>query len=136
MNIELPGISEQQRFVFEQSSKAAILQIKENLKARVLPPQAEIDESLYDNKHLLTEAQGWAPPHADVVGAYFRHFQQNFPEYKTDVKLTKFLGLSSDRRVRAFKDGSKTVPYGVWRKFLVVTGRAPQEVIPVLAFMG
>lgn len=136
MKIDLPGIGDQQRFIFEESAKEAISQIKENLKAPVLPPQAEIDEGLYDIQHLLTETQGWAPPHADVVGAYFRHFQQNFPEYKTEVKLAKFLGLSSDRRIRAFKDGSKTVPYGVWRKFLVVTGRAPQEIVTVLAFMG
>lgn len=37
--------------------------------------------------------------------------------------------------IGAFKDGSKALPYGVWRRFLVLTGRVPQEIIPVLAFM-
>ncbi|KPY67013.1 Uncharacterized protein ALO94_05204, partial [Pseudomonas syringae pv. spinaceae] len=30
----------------------------------------------------------------------------------------------------------RKVPYGVWRHFLVLTGRAPQDIIPVLAFMA
>ncbi len=136
INIDLPGIADQQRFVYIQSTEAAIAQLQQNLLAPTLPGQTEIDERAYSNKHLLTEAQGYEPPHQDVVGAYFRHFQKNFPEYGTDGKLAKLLGLSGDRRVRAFKDGSKTVPYGVWRKFLVMTGRAPQEIIQVFGFMG
>ena len=136
MNIELPPIGEQLELVFEQATKAAIAQLKANLKAPRLPAQTEVDESQYPRTHLLREAEGWAPPHPDIVGAYFRHFQAHFPEYGTDAKLAALLGLSSDRRVRAFKDGSKAAPYGVWRRFLVLTGRAPQEVIPVLAFMA
>ncbi|KPC24159.1 Uncharacterized protein AC496_1170 [Pseudomonas savastanoi pv. glycinea] len=46
------------------------------------------------------------------------------------------MGLSSDRRVRDYKQGVRKVPYGVWRHFLVLTGRAPQDIIPVLAFMA
>jgi hypothetical protein len=136
IKIDLPGIADQQRFVYIQSTEAAIAQLQQNLLAPTLPGQTEIDERTYSNKHLLTEAQGYEPPHPDVVGAYFRHFQKAFPEYGTDAKLAKLLGLSGDRRVRAFKDGSKTVPYGVWRKFLVMTGRAPQEIIQVFGFMG
>lgn len=135
MKIELPSISEQQKLIFEESTKEAIRQLKANLKAPVIEPQSEIDESQYSNKHLLTEPD-YEPPHQDVVGAYFRHFQAHFPDYDTDKKLADLLGLSGDRRVRAFKQGEKTVPYGVWRKFLVLTGRAPQEVVPVMAFMG
>ena len=136
MQIDLPSIKDQQKIVFKKSTDEAILQLKANLKAPVLDSQGEIDEGEYGREHLLLEACGWLPPHPDVVSAYFRHFQYHFEEYKTDKKLALFLGLSSDRRVRAFKDGSKTVPYGAWRKFLVVTGRAPQEVLPVLGFLG
>jgi hypothetical protein len=136
IKIDLPGIADQQRFIYIQSTEAAIAQLQQNLLAPTLPGQTEIDERVYSNKHLLTEDQGYEPPHPDVVGAYFRHFQKHFPEYGTDAKLAKLLGLSGDRRVRAFKDGSKTVPYGVWRKFLVITGRAPQDIIHVFGFMG
>ncbi|KAB2514157.1 hypothetical protein F8N49_27780 [Pseudomonas sp. GXM4] len=136
MKIELPGIAEQQAFVFEAATKAAVLQLQANLNAPKLPTQSEIDESLYPRTHLLTEAEGWSPPHPDIIGAYFRHFQTHFPAYNTDAKLAGLLGLSSDRRVRAFKDGSKAPPYGVWRRFLVLTGRVPQEIIPVLAFIN
>lgn len=135
MKIDLPSIAEQQVFVFEAATKAAVMQLQENLKAPRLAAQSEVDESLYPRTHLLTEAEGWCPPHPDVIGAYFRHFQANFPAYSTDARLAGLLGLSSDRRVRAFKDGSKAPPYGVWRRFLVLTGRVPQEIIPVLAFM-
>ncbi|MNF91199.1 hypothetical protein D3C84_737920 [compost metagenome] len=136
MNIELPAISEQQAFIFEAATKEAVVQLKANLKAPRLPSQTEVDESQYPRTHLLREAEGWEPPHRDIAGAYFRHFQSHFPEYGTDAKLAGLLGLSSDRRVRAFKDGSKSPPYGAWRRFLVLTGRAPQEIFPVLAFMA
>lgn len=136
MKIELPPIANQQASIFEAATKEAIAQLKANLKAPRLPGQSEVDESRYPRTHLLREAEGWEPPAPDLIGAYFRHFQAAFPAYNTDAKLAALLGLSSDRRVRAFKDGSKTPPYGVWRRFLVLTGRVPQEVIPVLAFMA
>ena len=136
MEIALPDLATQQRLVFVQATQEAINQLQTNLAAPVLPGQDEINEADYSRLHLLREREGWEPPHPDVVGAYFRHFQRHFPEFGTDAKLASLLGLSSDRRVRDYKAGSAKVPYGIWRRFLVLTGRAPQEVIPVLAFMG
>lgn len=136
MIIGLPDIATQQAVIFEEATKEAIEQLRKNLKAPRLPGQAEIDESQYPRTHLLREREGWEPPHPDLIRAYFKHFQANFKEYSTDEKLANLLGLSTNRRVRAFKDGSKKVPYGVWRHFLVMTGRVPQDVIPVLAFMA
>ncbi|MGX9559496.1 hypothetical protein [Pseudomonas sp. CFBP 5750] len=101
MNIDLPSISEQQAFVFEAATKAGVAQLQANLKAPKLPGQTEVDESQYPRTHLLTEQEGWEPPHRDLIGAYFRHFQAHFPAYNTDAKLAALLGLSSDRRVRA-----------------------------------
>jgi hypothetical protein len=136
MHIDLPPIADQLELIFEQATKDAIVQLKHNLQAPRVPGQTEVDESLYPRTHLLREREGWEPPHRDIVGAYFRHFQAHFPQYGTDAKLAELLGLSAARRVRAFKDGSKRAPYGIWRRFLVMTGRAPQEIIQVLAFMG
>lgn len=136
MKIELPGIKKQQHIIFEESTKAAIEQLKKNLKAPVIPGQTEIDESKYPRTHLLREHEGWEPPHQDIIGAYFRHFQEHFPDYGTDGKLAALLGLTSDRRVREYKSASRVIPYGVWRLFLVLTGRAPQDIIEVKCFMG
>lgn len=136
MKIQLPSIKQQQQIIFEESTKAAIEQLKKNLKAPVIPGQTEIDENDYPRTHLLRKDEGWEAPHPDVIGAYFRHFQSNFPEYGTDGKLAALLGLTGDRRVREYKSGFVKIPYGVWRHFLVITGRAPQEIIEVKAFMG
>lgn len=139
MRIELPDIAVQLDMVFQAGTKAAIDQLNANLQAPRLPPQQEIDEGKYSRKHLLRESEGWEAPHPDIVGAYFRHFQLNFVEFNTDKKLAALLGLrgaSTDRRIRSFKDGGTPVPYGIWRRFLVLTGRVPQDVIPVLGFMG
>lgn len=136
MRIELPDIPEQQRVIFEQATQKGIERLKANLAAPRLPPQSEVNEQAYNRAHLLRENEGWEAPHPDVISAYFRHFQLHFPDYKTDARLATLLGLTSDRRVREYKSGARTIPYGVWRKFLVMTGRAPQEIIPVLAFMG
>lgn len=136
MKIDLPDIATQQMAIFESGTLEAIAQLKANLKAPRIPSQTFVDENKYPRNHLLREHEGWEAPHKYIVDAYFRQFQQHFPEYGTDKKLAGLLGLSSDRRVRTFKEGSVKVPYGVWRHFLVLTGRVPQEAIPVMAFMG
>ena len=137
MKIDLPDIREQQRAIFEASTKEAIYTLKKNLKAPELPPQTEVDESQYPRTHLLREREGWEPPHKDIVAAYFNHLKEHYPdEYGNDKKIAALIGVASDRRVREFKNGDRKVPYGVWRKFLVMTGRAPQDVLPVLAYMG
>ncbi|MEE9681847.1 hypothetical protein ACU680_26985 [Pseudomonas koreensis] len=136
MLIGLPDIATQQAMVFEEATKEAIAQLNKNLHApRVMTP-LEVDESLFPRTHLLRDREGWEAPDPKLIRAYFRQFQSTFKEYSTDEKLADLLGLSTNRRVRAFKDGSKKVPYGVWRSFLVMTGRVPQDVIPVLAFMA
>ena len=136
MKLSIPGIEQQKLIVFEESTKEAIAQLKKNLKVEHYPSQTEVDESLFSNTHLLREREGWEAPHQDIVGAYFRHFQELFPDYKTDKKLSELLGLSSDRRIREFKQGNRKVPFNVWRHFLILTGRAPQDAIKVLGFLG
>lgn len=136
MFIELPSIAKQQALVFEEGTKAAIAQLKANLQAPRLPPQMTVDESQYPRTHLLRKKEGWAPPDPAIVRAYFEHFQEHFEEFDTDKKLALLLELSGNRRIRAFKQGEFTVPYEVWRSFLVITGRVPQDAIKVLAFMG
>lgn len=136
MRITLPSIAEQQAAVFEAATQAAIDQLKANLNAPKLPSQTYADEAAFPRTHLLREHEGWEPPPPEIVRAYFRHMQDHFPEYGTDKKLADLLGLSGDRRVREFKEGGRKVPYELWRRFLVLTGRAPQDVLPVLAFMA
>lgn len=136
IDIPMPSVAEQQEVIFQAATEEGIKQLKANLNAPRLPGQTELDENLYSRTHLLREQEGWEPPSPDIVGAYFRHFQGCFPEHGTDGKLARLLGLSSDRRVRDYKQGVRKVPYGVWRHFLVLTGRAPQDIVPVLAFMA
>lgn len=131
MKIELPGIAEQQLFVFKAAQQEAIEAMKKNGEAKVMAAPLSVDECAYPRTHLLREREGWEPPHKDLVAAYFQQFKELFG-YGSDKEMAELLGLSSDRRVREFKQGKSTVPYGVWRRFLVMTGRAPQEVIPVL----
>lgn len=133
MSIPLPSIEDQHRHNFLLATTEAIEKLQKNLDAPVIKgPAVEVAT----NEHLLREFEGWVAPPADLVYAYFKHFQQQFPKYGTDKALARLLGLSSDRRVREYKAGARTVPYGIWRKFLVITGRVPQDIIEVLAFMG
>jgi hypothetical protein len=136
IDIPLPSIQDQQALIFKAAIKAGIKQLQANLEAPVLPAQVSLDEGLCDRSHLLRVEEGWQAPSKDLLDAYFKHFQKVFPEYGTDAKLAKLLGLSSDRRVREYKQGRSKIPYGVWRRFLILTGRVPQDIIPVLAFMA
>ncbi|TXH62525.1 MAG: hypothetical protein E6Q84_01100 [Thiothrix sp.] len=135
MEIKIPSIQEQQRFIFEQATREAIRQLEENLNAPVVQDLA-IDESQYSNEHLLPESR-WKPPHADVAYAYIEQLKRH-SDHKTDKAVAEFLGLrgnNAERRLRAYREGSESPPYGVWRRLLVATGRVPQEIIPVIAFM-
>lgn len=134
MNIELPSIAEQQLFVFKAAQQEALQAMVKNGEAVVMVAPLSVDEITYSRTHLLREREGWEPPHKDLVSAYFEQFKSLFG-YGSDREMAELLGLSSDRRVREFKQGKVPVPYGVWRRFLVMTGRAPQEVIPVLGIV-
>lgn len=138
MEIKLPNLQQQQRMVDIKTDieDAAASMMSVLMSTPDFPAQSEVDESQYSAAHLLPEADGWEPPHPDIVGAYFRQFQSIFTDYGSDAKLARLLGLSSDRRIREYKQGVSKVPYGVWRKFLVMTGRAAQEAIPVFGFFG
>lgn len=135
MEIKIPSIQAQQRFIFEQGTREGIRQLEQNLNA----PEVQdlgIDEGQYSNEHLLPEGR-WKPPHVDIVSAYLDQFKRH-TEYKTDKAVAEFLGLrgnNAERRIRAYRDGSDSPPFGVWRRLLVATGRVPQEIIPVIAFM-
>lgn len=135
MEIKIPSIEEQQRFIFEQGTREGIRQLEQNLNA----PEVQdlgIDEGQYSTEHLLSEGR-WKPPHVDIVGAYLDQFKRH-TDYKTDKAVAEFLGLrgnNAERRIRAYRDGSDSPPFGVWRRLLVATGRVPQEIIPVIAFM-
>lgn len=136
MNIELPSLAEQRRIVFESNVEKSCKTLRENLNAPHFKSLTDIDLSAYGDRHLRTENDGWEPPAAELVYALFEQFKSTFPDYDSDRKLALLLGLqtSGDRRIRTFKNGERPVPYGVWRRFLVITGRVNQEIIPVLGF--
>lgn len=132
MDIKIPSMAEQRRFIFERATKEAIRQLEQNLQA----PQVDdlgLDESQYSNAHLLPEER-WEPPHPDIVQAYLDQFQRH-TDYKTEQALADWLGLLNSEDLQVFRTGEHVPPYGVWRKLLVATGRVPQEVIPVISFM-
>ena len=135
MKIKIPNMAAQQRFVFEAATKAGIEQLEKNLKAPVIE-DLELDESDYDNSHLLSEDR-WKPPHPDIVHAYIDQLKRN-SEYQSDKDIVNWLGLkgnNAERRLRGYRNGDDKPPYGIWRKILVATGRVPQEIEPVIAFM-
>lgn len=134
-NKSSPDIQEKRRVEMERYVVEQISQLSENAKAPAPSTTLSIDESDYSSDHMLTRAQGWTAPSPEIVRAYFEQFQTTFPRYKTDKKLGELLGEKHDRRVRAFKSGDQKVPYALWRRFLVMTGRVQQEIIPVLGIM-
>ena len=135
MKIKVPEMAAQQRFVFEVATKAGIEQLERNLKAPVIE-DLELNERDYDNSHLLTEDR-WQPPHPDIVCAYIDQLKRH-SEHTTDSAVVAWLGLkgnNAERTLRKYKSGESKPPYGIWRKILVATGRVPQEIEPVIAFM-
>ncbi|WP_022954789.1 hypothetical protein [Leucothrix mucor] len=135
MKINVPGMAAQQRFIFEAATKAGIEQLEKNLQAPVID-DLELDERQYSHSHLLSEDR-WEPPHPDLVHAYIDQLKRH-SEYTSDAAIVQWLGLkgnNAERRLRSYKTGENKPPYGIWRKILVATGRVPQEIEPVIAFM-
>ncbi|ELD7546631.1 hypothetical protein ACE3I0_23125 [Enterobacter hormaechei subsp. hoffmannii] len=135
ISIDLPGIDEQRMLLLQRGAEASCNQLRANLNAPRYPAAPGIDAAAYGDKHLRTLDEGWEPPAAALVSAWFTHFQSCFPEYASENKLAALLGLSGTnggRRIRAYTSGDEKIPYGLWRRFLVLTGRASQEIIPVL----
>ena len=64
MEINIPSIEAQKRFIFEQATKEAIRQLEQNLTAPVIEDLG-MDENQYSNQHLLPESR-WKPPHQDI----------------------------------------------------------------------
>lgn len=138
MNIELPSIEEQRRILFTDNVEKNCSALRANLDAPMFPSAPGFNAEAFSSKHLLTEQQEWESPAPELIYAWFEHFKQMFPEYNSDKKLAALLGLytSGDRRIRSFKTGEYKIPYGVWRKFLVLTGRVNQEIISVMGFFN
>ena len=134
IKIELPSIKLQRMEIFKRGIEQSILALQSNAAAAPYPEAKAVDYSTLDERYFLTVEQGWiAPPHS-LVNAWFEQFKSTFPEYGSDSSLAVLLGIHSNgasRRIREYRNGEKPIPYGIWRKFLVITGRVPQEIIPV-----
>lgn len=140
INIDLPDMGEQKEFVRRERVREATAELLKGLDAPHIAGPETFNYRDYSTKHLLTEAEGWEPPAHEVVNAWFEHFKNHYPDYSSDLKLGQLLGLkgstgNSDRRMRAFRLGERPVPYGIWRRFLVMTGRVSQEIIPVMVII-
>lgn len=141
MEIDLPDMGSQKDLVRRENVRKACAELEKGLNAPRMAGPVSFKYRDYSTKHLLTEADGWEPPPHEVVNAWFEHFKNNFPDYSSDLKLGQLLGLkgapgNGDRRMRAFRLGERPVPYGIWRRFLIMTGRVSQEITPVMVIIN
>lgn len=135
LSINLPGINEQRIFLLKQAANEGCNQLRENMNAPRFPAAPGINAAAYGDKHLRTLDEGWEAPSPALISAWFDQFQTVFPEYASEKKMATLLGLSGNnagRRIRAYASGDEKIPYGLWRRFLVLTGRASQEIIAVM----
>ncbi|EGB7013664.1 hypothetical protein H8C17_002627 [Salmonella enterica] len=135
IEIEVPSLSIQRMTVFENGIKESIDALRKNLAAPSYPKAASVDYSALDARYFLTVEQGWIAPPPELVNAWFEQFKATFPKYGVDKSLAALLGIHSNgasRRIREYRNGEKPIPYGIWRKFLVITGRVTQEIYPVM----
>lgn len=135
ISIPLPSVSQQRMILLRDGADRGCEALKKNLAAPQFGSIDDFDASAYGDKHLLTEAEGWQPPAPELICSWFGQLQAAFPEFASEEKLAVLLGLKgkqADRRIRAFKTGETAIPYGIWRRFLILTGRVSQEIIPVL----
>lgn len=106
LNIEVPSISMQTRFVMQKRALDrihAIVKTLETVDAKPIPPSwNEFDK-------------GYEPPSPDEIRETFKPY--------TRSQIAKMLGISDSRSVRRWVGGDIQIPYAAWRLFLVLTGR-------------
>ncbi len=136
MFIDMPNIPEQKRILFKEATTKSCKLLLENLNAPHIQQSLDFKGSVENLSCYLLESEGWKPPSAELVSAWIEQFKKAFPNYHSDGKVGELLGLgkNADRRIRSFKSGERDMPYGVCRKFLIITGRVNQEIIPVMGF--
>lgn len=135
ISIEIPSPDVQRIELFEKGINEAVSALRKNLKAAPYPKAENVDYSALDSRYFVTVEQGWIAPPAELVNAWFEQFKATFPQYGVDKSLAALLGLhthGANRRIREYRNGEKPIPYGIWRRFLVITGRVTQEIYPVL----
>jgi hypothetical protein len=135
ISFSIPSLSEQRLVLLEQGIDEGIKTLKSNLSAKRFPKSKRVDYDSLDEKPFLTQEQGWSAPPGALVDAWFEQFKSSFPQYGSDEKIANLLGIrtkGASRQIRAFRSGEKDIPYGIWRRFLVITGRVSQEIYPVL----
>lgn len=135
ITIELPDTNEQRLILLRDGVERGCKALLNNLNAPHYGSVPDFNAAIYGEKHLLRENEGWQAPAPELIRAWFGQFQTVFTEYDSEDKLAALFGLhgkQGGRRIRAFKSGEMPIPYGIWRHFLVLTGRASQEIIPVL----
>lgn len=134
----LPGLNNQAKFVALARAKEIYQAIETlcqqpSIDTPLLLSGEPVNESDYPVTHLLDKDDGYEPPHPDLVKAYFDQLKAYDSQY-TEAGIAKLLGLSNGRNIRAFKSGERSVPFAVWRRFLVATGRAAMDTPALVGF--
>lgn len=133
----LPGLNDQAKFVALARAKEIYQAIETlcnqpSIETPLLLNGEPVNERDYPTTHLL-DKDNYEPPHPDLVKAYFDQLKAYDSQY-TESGIAKLLGLSSGRAIRGFKSGDRPVPFAVWRRFLVATGRAAMDMPALVGF--
>lgn len=135
IEIEVPNIKEQQLTILKDGVLKGIDQLERNLSAPIIENEKDYKKPYFKDTIFSTIEEGYTPPPPELIDLWFNQFKDQYSEFNTDEKLAKLLGIYSkgaDRRIRSFRKGEKEIPYGIWRRFLVITGRVPQEIYKVI----
>lgn len=129
-SIALPSLAEQRSIVFKLATEEAIQILTNNLQVVIVANPISFTESNYSADHMLMKDQGWQAPEQEIVCHYLDQLKA-YDSRLTGKYLASLLGVG-ERRLREYKQGKYKFPYDPWRKLLVITGRVPQYVEPVL----
>lgn len=133
----LPGLNDQAKFVALARAKEIYQAIETlcnqpSIETPLLLNGEPVNERDYPTTHLL-DKDNYKPPHPDLVKAYFDQLKAYDSQY-TESGIAKLLGLSNGRAIRGFKSGDRPVPFAVWRRFLVATGRTAMDMPALVGF--
>lgn len=131
--IQLPSIEDQAKTVALLRANEVLTFIKSKTEQKAIELPLSVKESDYPNSHLLPEDRGYEPPHHELVAAYFEQLKA-FDKKYTNSGVATLLGLADGRSIRRYTSGEKKVPYDVWRRFLIATGRAPIDIPNIIGF--